>query len=168
MYQGITPTPDPGFVRKLKEYSKDLRIVFSRKYSRFIIQQKGKISGWVDAFMIKGPDNTGCGYRQPDERDLELLFHADRHRKGQEYKDVIRDGEQAMKDSAQKSMDEAADTLRQATIEDKRQLMNTYNKAVNQSKGVTGFRQVPIKKKGYTVHDLRKLRTRETDQVSPA
>ena len=51
------------------------------------------------------------------------------------------------------------DEIKAQAQDNKRQIANTHNKAYNLSKGVTGFRQIPIKSKGYTVKDLRKLKT---------
>lgn len=163
----MTPSPDPGFVRKLKEYSKGLKIVFSREHGLFKIMQKARISGWIDAFLIE-PYVDGGHYRQPNDEDIKLLAQADRWRKGQEYKDALKKGEDYTRDAQQASMDEAEDTLKQATLEDKNQLINTYAKAFNTGKGVTGYRQTKPKQRGLTWGQIRKLRNKQTDQVSSA
>jgi len=113
MYEGITPSVPTGFVTKLKRIDKGLDCHFDRAYGRFVITQTGKISGKRIVGIVKGDE--GGGYRYPDNRDINYLHAADTHRKGQELKDRIRQGEEYIKARQDKDMDNAADAIKHAT-----------------------------------------------------
>ena len=160
MYQGITPSPDPGFVRKLKEFDPTLRVEFSRELETFVIMQPSKKYGEVIATVCEGDGEKN--WRQPDGRDLAELRAADWHRRRQEHRDRLREGVEKSQQIREKQDAFAEDELKARTREDKRQLFNTVAKATNSGKGVTGYRQVENKPKGtkrdgYTVIDRRKI-----------
>ncbi|MEE9365990.1 MAG: hypothetical protein V3W44_04805, partial [Dehalococcoidales bacterium] len=155
MYHGLTPTPDPGFARKLREFDPKLRLEFSREHEKFIITQPTRLrSGRVPLILIgKYADGT---YRQPDDRDLEILHGADMHRSGQEVKDRIRIGEEYMLQSQEDQFVKARAEIRDRAKDDKTYLMQQYNQAFNNSKANAAYRRViPEAKKGFTVVDKR-------------
>lgn len=158
MFTGITPSVPTGFVRKLKAMDPGLDCEFSREHERFVITQTGKISGKVPVIVVRGDD--GGGYRYPSDMDIKVLQGADLHKRGQEVKNRIVDGETYMAEAKAKSDADAADEIKGRTREDKIQLSNEYNKAFNMGKGNSSHRRVEAKKRvlgGFTVTDNRKL-----------
>ena len=160
MFNGLTPSPDSQFVKDLKTFDPKLGIQFSRKFGRFVITQPSKVSGRVPVLVVDGRDNGG-GYRQPNMGDIKALYHGDLTRK--RARDRVREGEERFQEQDEKQKQFAKDEIFHQTRDNKRQLANTYAKAFNTGKGVTGFRQITPKSKGYTVKDLRKLKT-STDE----
>ena len=160
MYQGITPSVDPQFKKELKRFDPNLDIEFNRKFGTFVITQPSKLSGRVPAMAI-APEaheqNEGRTWRQPNMNDIRALHRADFARK--RMKDMVKEGEDRVQDRMKRDQEFAKDEIMARTKEDKIQLANTFTKAFNLGKGVTGFRQVPKKSKGYKVIDRRKLQT---------
>lgn len=161
-FEGITPTVPQSFLMDLKRLDPGLNCYFSRKYHRFVITQKGRISGNVPVAIINGyADGT---YRYPDQRDIHMLQEADLHRKGQEVKDRIQKGENYMLTEKDKSMKNAEDAIKQRTKEDSQQLLRGYADTYNLGKYNSAYRRVSIQKsgnvtdrKGYKVIDRRLL-----------
>ncbi len=144
---GMTPAPDPGFVRKLKAYSPDLDIRFSRNWGCFVITQKSQMSGDVPLFRIDG-DNTGGGYRQPDDRDIMKIYEADRwNRSEHDWKSTIKRGEDYMLQHEIDQDERVKAELRDVTKDDKLQLINAYKNAFNLGKVGSEFRKVEVKAK---------------------
>jgi hypothetical protein len=155
MFQGITPEPDAGFVRKLKRFDPKLKCEFDRKCGKFIITQPNRLhSGRSIAAVVEG--DFGGGYRQPDNRDIKMLARADFERKSHIAR--IREGEQYEKQDAH-----AYDEIKHATAENKRQLRH-YASILRGDRGDNvnpAFRRVTKKakgtrKNGYTVVDKRR------------
>ncbi len=145
-WTGMTPSPDPGFVKKMKEYSPDLGIRFSRNWGCFVITQKSKMSGDVPLFKVEG--DHGAGYRQPDDRDMAAIHAADMwNRRDHDWQDVMREGEEYMLEAEAKSFLDAKQDIRDATKDDKIQLMNTYKEALGMGKTRNEFQRVQPKSK---------------------
>jgi hypothetical protein len=145
MYAGCTPSPDPGFVRKLKDYEPTLGVHFDRKAECFVITQVGKISGRVPLFNIR---NEYGHWRQPDDRDIRAIYEADAHnRLGWDFKTRMTEGEKMMIDAQQKAMDDAKSEIRDATKDDKIQLINMYKELGGYGKTRNEFQRVQPKSK---------------------
>jgi len=138
MYAGLTPAPDSSFVRQLRLFDKDLKVEFDRKLELFVITQSRYTGGRVLALVIASDTDT---YRQPDARDIRILYMADFYRRN--VKQRILEGEEYMRKVREDQDISAEDDIRHLTRDSKRQLANAYTKAFNLGKGVTGFRQVP-------------------------
>lgn len=134
---GDTPTPDRGFVQKLKEFDKNLWVEFDRKLSCFVIYQPSVRYGKAVAHVVR-PESDEVPYRQPDERDIANLYVTDFARKSAKRR--ITEGEEKIVNAHQKSDKDAADDLRDKTKDDRIQLRNTYIKATNQGKAAHVFR----------------------------
>lgn len=141
MYTGLTPSPDPGFIRKLRKFDPNLRLEFDRQQGKFVITQPTRLNSGRVPLLIIGKYRDGS-YRQPDERDLDFLLRADLHRKGQEVKDRIQEGEDYMISHQEKQFVDAREEIRLRAIDDKRWLMSQYNKAFNNSKANATFRRI--------------------------
>lgn len=143
-YQGITPSPDPGFIRKLKRISPKLDCVFSREHGKFVIKQKSEISGWCDVFAVEGDE--GGGFRYPDNRDIQSVHDADRYVKSRRQR--MRESKEYMEKYRENHEKKAADEIRDRTKDDRRQLINTYTRAANLGKAESTFRKVRLLPKG--------------------
>lgn len=145
-WTGMTPTPDPGFVRKLKQYSPDLGVRFSPNWGCFVITQKSKMSGDVPLFIVEGDD--GAGYRQPDDRDMQKIYEADRWNRGEhDWKATIQRGETYLREFEAEQEACVAAEIRDVTKDDKIQLINAYKKALNMGKTDNEFQRVEVKSK---------------------
>lgn len=162
-WQGITPEPDPGFLRKLKTFDPNLDCEFNREVERFIITQPSRLrSGKLVAAIIENPGTDH--YRQPDDRDLKVLAKADFERKS--HKDRIREGEEHMLDAPKRSEQTAKEAIRDATRDDRRQLEHAYARHFGfRTDGHNpAFRRVVHKPKGkvfdppFKVVDKRKVK----------
>ena len=154
MHRGMTPTPDSGFVKDLKTFDPKLEISFDRRFDAFVITQPSQVSGRVPALVISG--DNGSGYRQPNQSDIRALYKGDFERNGGK-RHVLQEEERFKKQDEDHNKF-VKDEIMHQTRDNKRQLINTYAKAFNVGKGVTGFRQVPIKSKGYKVVDRRTIK----------
>lgn len=157
MWTGILPTPDPGFMRKLKTFDPNLDCEFNRECECFIITQPSRLgSGRLVAGVIANPEGIP-GYRQPDDRDIAALARADFERK--DHKTRIREGEEKMLEAPKKNEAFAEDEIKHATRENK----NRLRRMAAQIRGDGGdavnpaYRRITPKSKGYTVVDKRKL-----------
>jgi len=126
MWQGITPIPDSGFMRKLKVFDPNLDCEFNRHVERFIITQPSRLgSGKLVAAVVENPGKDH--YRQPDDRDLAHLAKGDFERKS--HKRRIQEGEQYMLEYEEEQDKKVEEDIRNRTKDDKLQLMHTYQHA---------------------------------------
>lgn len=162
-WQGITPTPDPGFMRKLKTFDPNLDCEFNREIERFIITQPSRLrSGKLVAAVVDNPGRPE--YRQPDDRDLRVLARADFERKS--HTDRIREGEQMMLEKPLQDEKRAENEIRDVTKDNKLQLQHAYAKffGMRADEHNPAFRRITHKPKGkvfdppYRVVDRRKVK----------
>ena len=146
MYCGLTPVPDSGFVRRLKEYDSNLFVEFNRVYGKFAIMQKRPAGPPRIVMLVVGGENP-AGWRQPDGRELHILGAADFHR-GPSLRDRMIRGEQAIVDFHRRQKRNVNDELRDITKDDKYQLLRTYQDAFNTGKGTRPFRPITPKPRG--------------------
>ena len=145
MWIGITPSPDPGFVKKLHTFDPKLKCEFSRKLGKFCITQPNRLrSGKSIAAIVEG--DTGAGYRQPDNRDIRILYEADFENK--DHKRRIREGEDYIIDYQKEQERKNTETIRDITKDSKYQLQNELIKAYNLGKGMAPVRPVKVRPNG--------------------
>lgn len=147
MWKGITPEPDPGFVRKLKTFDPKLKCKFSRKLGKFVITQPTRLrSGEAVAAVVEG--DTGGGYRQPDERDLGVLARADFERKS--HKERIREGEEFVEKNREAEEKREHETFRDVAKDNYNQLRHYYANLTGDRADDhnPAFRRVKTKPKG--------------------
>lgn len=153
-WQGITPTPDPGFMKKLKTFDPNLDCEFNREVERFIITQPSRLrSGRLVAAIVENPGQEF--YRQPDDRDLKNLAKFDFERKG--HKQKIREGEERMLNHRKEQNQKAEEALREQTIDNKHWLQRklAYAAGAVGDRVNPAFRRVIPKSKGFIVKDKR-------------
>jgi hypothetical protein len=147
MWQGVTPSPDPTFMRKLKEYDRRLDCHFDRKLERFVITQRGKVSGRVPFLVVDDPNLPH--YRQPDTRELAEIHMADMWNKIQRgWKEAVQEGEDYILGYEEKQDKKTKEEIHEVTKDNKHWLRKKYQQWFNQSKGTRPFRQVTPKPKG--------------------
>jgi len=152
MWTGMTPTPNPGFVKRLKEFDSKLDCVFSRKFGKFVIRQPSRVSGMVPAIIVDG--GPGDGYRQPHVGDIKELYTGDFTRKSA--KERILEGEEYMKDYREKEQAHVDDEIRNMTKDDKIQLMRAHRQHIlKDGKANSEFRRVTPKSKGQVFKSLK-------------
>lgn len=147
VWQGLTPTPDRGFVRKLREFDPDLSVEFDRGLGRFVIYQQGRISGKTVAMVIRGGEDTECGFRQPDERDLCLLRQVDMHNERTRRR-LIEGREKELVEGSRKEMVDAQTEFHEASLDDKHQIKRAYRIMMNDGKAPSHVPPVRPKPKG--------------------
>ena len=143
MWKGELPKPPEGFTNELKRLYPTLECKFDRKSERFCIYQPSHLSGMVPMFRV---DSETDDFRYPDRRDLGAIYRADFQRKA--VKQRVVEGEDYMREYRIKEEANVKSEIRDSTKDGKHQLKNMYVKAANLGKGVTGFRQVPVKPRG--------------------
>ena len=170
MYQGVTPTPDRVFVRKLKEFDPRLSVEFSREDHRFVITRDAVCPGDAGyrAYKLWVVETAAGNFRQPDERDIYALWLGDLWRHGG-VKARIMEGEAEILRRHEKEEKDIDQEFHDITKDNKRQLINTFKKASGEGKYGGEFRRIKVKNKGktwseiaaedkYTVIDKRKIK----------
>jgi hypothetical protein len=155
MYQGIPPVPDRQFVEDLQQYDGKLSVEFNRKYSRFVIVREVGLGKKYEILVVQGEDG---GFRQPDHRDLKTLGAGDLWRKNQEARDMVRAGEEKMRQLREKQDADNVDDIRYLSRENRIQLHNTFRKASNNGSKAPEFRRVYVKSPGKTLEQIRQAR----------
>jgi len=143
-YQGITPVPDPGFVRKLKDISPKLDCEFSREHAKFVITCKAELSGRYELFLVEGDE--GGGFRYPDNRDILTVQEADRYVKSR--RERIRDADEYMRKYREIEEHSERDDIRNMTKDDKIQLKRAYFKGANLGKFESTYRKINARPRG--------------------
>jgi len=145
MFEGLMPVPDSTFVRKLKQFDPKLECRFSRRHGRFIVTQPRvtKPERPAEVWMINGDSGE---FRQPDSRDLKILFGGDLHRISVEERE--RKAIAYMKGYKKKQKKNVKDEIRNRTKDGVIQLKKMYYKTGNLGKAPAPFRKIERKPKG--------------------
>lgn len=144
MYKGVTPAPERRFVKDLKAYDDKLFVEFDRRFERFVIRRKTTLKPYPDIWVVQGEQGE---FRQPDQRDMVVLWMADLWKNGGVRK-RIEDGEEKILAAREKEEADIAQNFRDATKDNKYQLRNAYRKASNDGKVAPHTRRVDPKPKG--------------------
>jgi len=159
MFEGIPPTPDPGFVKRLHDFDPKLEVQFFRQWGRFVIVKPRAYGPAWQILPIEGEDGQ---FRQPDERDIRLLFYGDLWRHGG-VKERVRAGEDHALGQQAKDDKRAETELHEASMDDKRQIRKAYRQALNDGKANSEFERVDIKSKGLTAAQIQAARSTGRD-----
>lgn len=153
MYQGVPPKPDWAFVKALKEFDPKLDVVFDRVAERFIIRKQ---RAWGKPWGVLLVETADCRFRQPDQRDIKMLYDGDLWRHGGVKEHILR-GEERMKAHQEKQERDNVEEIKNAGRDDKIQLSNTWRKATNQGSKAPEFRKLDdIRKPGaLTIGEIR-------------
>jgi len=137
MFEGMTPVPDRTFVKKLKGLDKRLDCVFSRRHEKFMVTY-ARPTGTPSEIILVGKNEHG--HRQPDQRDYAKLIEGDLARKSVREREL--EFVSYYSSYKEKQEREVEDTLHEATVDNRRQLMNTYTREFNLGKGNSTFRRI--------------------------
>ena len=136
-------TPERGFVKNLKALDKRLDCVFRPEHEHFVIRYDRGYGEPVNLHCVKADDG---GFRQPDMRDLKIIYDGDMTNKKPEVELARRAYELfSMRD---RDKEKAHDNIRHMTKLDKIQLMNAFQKAHGLGKNKAAFRPIAHKPKG--------------------
>ena len=149
-------TPDSSFVKHLKRLDPRLGCKYRRDLGKFAITWSMPVGSPSEVMIVQNENGT---FKQPDSRDLLILQEGDIHRT--DIKERMNKTVNYMRDYQEQVKKTQSDEIRNATKEDKHQLMNAYRKSFNLSgKNAPAFRQVIPKAKGekVTIKKNRKIR----------
>jgi hypothetical protein len=134
-----------SFPKRLKEIDKNLNCQFDDQNKKFVIhyQTKNRILGNAAIMVVE--DERGK-FRHPDLRDIDTIMASDINKK--DPKDRIKEAAQHMVDERQKDRKRAKDMIRERTIDDKIQLINTFARVAGVGKGNSAFRRVKAQARG--------------------
>lgn len=135
---------DSGFMRQLRVLDRRLGVMFNGTHFviTFTTQRYGAVNIW------KVVDERG-GFRQPDQRELDMLQQADIEKVGPEERfNLVK---AYMQRYQEKKRTDARDTIRDITKEDRRQLMQAFGKAYGSGKGNATFRRIIPVRRGVVV-----------------
>lgn len=154
MYQGVTPAPDSTFVKDLKAFDPLLRVRFERRMERFVITKRRAFGDDFNVLVVQTDDGE---FRQPDRRDIMMLYEGDLWRHGG-VDARIRRGEEHMKEHQEKLDREIREESLARTRDSKIQLGNAYRKTFNEGSKAPELRRINLNRKGLTVEEIRAAR----------
>ena len=165
MYQGVPPTVNPSFLRKLKEFDPALRVEFSREAHRFVITKPRAYGAAWQLHLVQSEDGD---FRQPDERDIAVLWLGDLWRHGGP-KARVRRGEDYMLDYQDREDRRISEEFRETSRDNKIQLRRMYRRDVlGDGKGNAEFRRVNLKRRGLTISEIHQSRALGIDPWAQA
>jgi len=133
----IMYTPDRVFTKDLKRLDNKLGCYYNPDHEHFVITYDRPVGKPAEIMMVENQDGA---FRQPDKRDIDTLCEGDIHRT--DIKTRLRKGAAYMENYRNKQEENIRASMREATLDDKIQLRNTYAKATNSGKGNSAFRRI--------------------------
>lgn len=137
MYQ-----PDRAFMDRLNNLDKRLGCKYDGTHEHFVVNYQRPFGQPIPIFAVM---NDSGGFRQPDNRDLDYLSSGDLER--EDMKTKFQKSAFYMERVREKAKKDAHDSFRDATKDDKIQLMNSFGKLVG-GKNNSPFRRIKTKSKG--------------------
>ena len=127
--------PDRSFMRQLHLLDKRLGVKFNGTH--FVITCTTERFGEVNIWKVA--DERG-GFRQPDQRELDMLRECDVERvgPGEKFNLVT----EYMRQFRQDARDHAKQEIRDRTKDDKIQLVHSFSKLYGSGKGNSAFRRI--------------------------
>lgn len=135
--------PERGFMKNLKNLDRRLDCVFRPEHGHFVIRYDRGYGEPVNLHMVKRDDG---GFRQPDMRDLKVIYDGDMTNKKPEVEIAKRAYE--LLSVREQSMKQSKENIRLMTKDDRIQLMNAFQKAHGVGKNKAAFRPITHKPKG--------------------
>lgn len=136
-------TPERGFMKNLKNLDRRLDCVFRPEHGHFVLTYQRPYGEPVNLHLVKRDDG---GFRQPDMRDLKVIYDGDMTNKKPEIEIAKRAYE--LLSVRDESMKKSKENIRLMTRDDRIQLMNAFQKAHGVGKNKAAFRPVTYKPKG--------------------
>ncbi len=136
-----SPTVERGFMKNLKNLDRRLGVKFNG--DNFVITYDRGYGEPVNLHTVKRDDG---GFRQPDNRDLKVIYDGDMSNKRPEVELQKRAYE--LLSVREESKKKSKEMFRDMTKDDRIQLMNAFQKAHGVGKNKAAFRPVTYKPKG--------------------
>ena len=138
--------PDRVFLDDLKKLDSNLGCKFEPGHEHFVITYCRPIGDEVPIMLVETP---GGGFRHPNQMDIKALQASDTHREPLNAR--LKKTAHYMETVREKKRQQAADEIRQRTIEDRRQLMPRFARLSNEGgKHNSTFQRVKSKTRGKT------------------
>lgn len=135
--------PERGFMKNLKNLDRRLDCVFRPEHEHFVITYQRPYGEPVNLHCVKASDG---GFRQPDNRDLKVIYDGDMSNKRPEVELQKRAYE--LLSVREESQKKSKEMFRDMTKDDRHSLMNSFRKAHGIGKNAPKFRQITYKPKG--------------------
>lgn len=135
--------PERGFLRNLKNLDRRLDCVFRPEHEHFVITYQRPYGEPVNLHCVKASDG---GFRQPDNRDLKVIYDGDMSNKNARLELERRAYE--LQRSNDKYDQKTRELIRERTKDDKIQLMDVFQRRTGIGKKKAAFRPIPYKPKG--------------------
>ena len=136
-----SPTVERGFMKNLKNLDRRLGVKFNG--DNFVITYDRGYGEPVNLHMVKRDDG---GFRQPDMRDMKVIYDGDMTNKKPELELAKRAYE--LLSVREESKRKSKEAFRDMTKDDRIQLMNAFQKAHGVGKNKAAFRPIKHKPKG--------------------
>lgn len=130
-------------MKNLKNLDRRLDCVFRPEHGHFVITYQRPYGEPVNLHCVKASDG---GFRQPDNRDLKVIYDGDMSNKRPEVELQKRAYE--LLSVREESQKKSKEMFRDMTKDDRIQLMNAFQKAYGVGKNKAAFRPVTYKPKG--------------------
>ncbi len=137
--------PDRAFMNDLKRLDKRLNCYFEREHGHFVVTYKREVGMPIPLFMVQDDDGE---FRQPDQRDMLILYLGDRQTEGQSVREHLNHVTSYMDDYRVKIRKQGKDMIKDITRDDKNQLMSAFAKLWGGGKFNSAFRRVTPRSKG--------------------
>jgi hypothetical protein len=135
--------PERGFLKNLKNLDRRLDCVFRKEHEHFVITYNRGYGEPVNLLLVKADDG---GFRQPDNRDLKVIFDGDMNNKRLDVE--LAKKAHYLYEVRENDKRKASELIRDMTKDNKIQLRNVYDKAHGAGKKKAAFRQIAYKPKG--------------------
>ena len=130
-------------MKNLKNLDRRLDCVFRPEHGHFVLTYQRPYGEPVNLHLVKRDDG---GFRQPDMRDLKVIYDGDMTNKKPEIEIAKRAYE--LLSVRDESIKKSKENIRLMTRDDRIQLMNAFQKAHGVGKNKAAFRPVTYKPKG--------------------
>lgn len=158
-YQGIPPTVDPSFKKRLKEFDPKLKVKFDRETHRFAIYRKQPFGDDFKILIVAGPLGE---FRQPDQREIAVLYAGDLWRKGR-LKDFVLSSEAKILENMAREDKKVRDELQEVSRDNKLQLRRMYRKHMLGEGKDSEYRRVDPNRRGLTMNEIQEARSKGKD-----
>lgn len=142
-------SPDRAFMKQLKKLDKRLGCKYRVDIERFVITWDMPVGPFAELLVVR--DEYG-GFRHPDMRELIMLCEGDLHRT--DLKERLQKTESYLREYREKEEKKIRQEIKEATIDDRIQLMQAYREAFNVGTKRSAFRRITHKPKGKTTNEL--------------
>lgn len=143
------PECNSSFLKDLKGLDRRLGVKFNGEH--FVVTYD---RGWGDPVNIHRIKDEDGGYRQPDQRDLEIVWQGDMAR-GESPQVRLKKLAYASEQIRSEARKKSKENIRDMTKDGRLQLQRAFQQATNNGKGNASFRRVTPKPSKNTVRVIQ-------------